>query len=104
MSQYFLPTMKETPSEAQIVSHRLMLRAGLIRQNIEAFGLTGVTRIYRRDATDLGDAGNRDPFGLVFVDPPYGKGLGERALASAAAGGWLAPGAQVNHWRSCRAV
>jgi prolyl-tRNA synthetase len=32
MSQYFLPTMKETPSEAQIVSHRLMLRAGLIRQ------------------------------------------------------------------------
>ena len=32
MSQYFLPTLKETPSEAQIVSHRLMLRAGLIRQ------------------------------------------------------------------------
>ena len=32
MSQYFLPTMKETPSEAQIVSHRLMLRAGLVRQ------------------------------------------------------------------------
>jgi len=32
MSQYFLPTLKETPSEAQIVSHRLMLRAGLVRQ------------------------------------------------------------------------
>jgi prolyl-tRNA synthetase len=32
MSQYFLPTLKETPAEAQIVSHRLMLRAGLIRQ------------------------------------------------------------------------
>jgi len=32
MSAYFLPTMKETPSEAQIVSHRLMLRAGMIRQ------------------------------------------------------------------------
>ena len=32
MSQYFLPTLKETPSEAQIVSHRLMLRAGMIRQ------------------------------------------------------------------------
>lgn len=32
MSQYFLPTMKETPAEAQIVSHRLMLRAGLVRQ------------------------------------------------------------------------
>src|ERR1043165_2068350 len=32
LSQYFLPTIKETPSEAQIASHRLMLRAGLIRQ------------------------------------------------------------------------
>src|SRR5580692_6888324 len=32
MSQYFLPTLKENPSEAQIVSHRLMLRAGLVRQ------------------------------------------------------------------------
>ncbi len=33
MSQYFLPTLKEDPSEAQIVSHRLMLRAGMIRQS-----------------------------------------------------------------------
>ncbi|MCW5752598.1 MAG: proline--tRNA ligase [Alphaproteobacteria bacterium] len=32
LSRYFLPTLKENPSEAQIVSHRLMLRAGLIRQ------------------------------------------------------------------------
>ena len=32
LSQYFLPTLKETPTEAQIVSHRLMLRAGMIRQ------------------------------------------------------------------------
>ncbi len=32
LSQYFLPTLKETPAEAQIVSHRLMLRAGLVRQ------------------------------------------------------------------------
>ena len=32
LTQYFLPTMKETPSEAQIVSHRYMLRAGMIRQ------------------------------------------------------------------------
>ncbi len=31
-SQLFLPTLKETPAEAQIVSHRLMLRAGMIRQ------------------------------------------------------------------------
>jgi len=32
LSQFFLPTLKETPTEAQIVSHRLMLRAGMVRQ------------------------------------------------------------------------
>jgi 16S rRNA (guanine966-N2)-methyltransferase len=66
---------------------------GLIRENVEAFGLTGRTKIFRRDATGLGEAGTVQPFGLVFADPPYGKGLGERALRSARDGGWLAPGA-----------
>ena len=66
---------------------------GLIRSNIEALALTGITRMLRRDATDLGRAGTIPPFGLAFCDPPYGKGLGERALASAAAGGWLRAGA-----------
>jgi len=66
---------------------------GLIRTNIEALGLNGVTRVLRRDAADLGRAGTIAPFDLVFCDPPYGKGLGESALASAAAGGWLKPGA-----------
>jgi 16S rRNA (guanine966-N2)-methyltransferase len=65
----------------------------LIRRNVEALGLTGATKIFRRDATDLGPAGRNDGFSLVFLDPPYGRGLGERALASAAAGGWLADGA-----------
>jgi len=37
LSRYFLPLLRETPAEAQIVSHRLMLRAGLIRQ--EAAGI-----------------------------------------------------------------
>ena len=37
LSRYFLPVLKEVPSEAQIVSHRLMLRAGMIRQ--EAAGI-----------------------------------------------------------------
>src|SRR5687768_14621773 len=64
---------------------------GLIRTNVEALGLTGITRILRRDATDLGRAGTIPPFDLVFCDPPYGKGLGEAAMASAAAGGWLKP-------------
>jgi 16S rRNA (guanine966-N2)-methyltransferase len=64
---------------------------GLIRRNIEALGLTGRTRIFRRDATRLGAAGTVAPFDVVFVDPPYGRGLGERALAAAQAGGWLKP-------------
>jgi 16S rRNA (guanine966-N2)-methyltransferase len=67
----------------------------LIRQNIEAFGLTGVTRIFRRDATSLGPAGKHRGFTLAFIDPPYGKGLAERALVSAATGGWLADGALI---------
>jgi 16S rRNA (guanine966-N2)-methyltransferase len=67
----------------------------LIRENIEALGLTGATRIFRRDATKLGDAKPIEPFALIFCDPPYGQGLAERALAGARAGGWLAPGAIV---------
>jgi 16S rRNA (guanine966-N2)-methyltransferase len=66
---------------------------GLIRTNVEAFGLTGRTKIFRRDATRLGEVGNIQPFGLLFADPPYGKGLGEQALASARQGSWLLPGA-----------
>ncbi|MFG1403292.1 16S rRNA (guanine(966)-N(2))-methyltransferase RsmD [Xanthobacter sediminis] len=62
----------------------------VIRENVEALGLTGVTRIFRRDATKLGPG---EPHTLVFCDPPYGKGLAEAALASARAGGWLAPAA-----------
>lgn len=66
---------------------------GLIRRNIEALGLTGRTRVFRRDATRLGEAGTVAPFDLVLCDPPYGQGLGERALASALAGSWINPGA-----------
>lgn len=64
----------------------------LIRENVEKMRAAGVTDLYRRDATRMGP--NRGaPFSLVFLDPPYGKGLGERALASATEGGWIAPGA-----------
>src|SRR6476469_5300265 len=59
-----------------------------IRRNVEALSLTGVTKIWRRDATKLGDAGALQPFDLIFCDPPYGTGLGEQALASAVDGGW----------------
>jgi 16S rRNA (guanine966-N2)-methyltransferase len=68
---------------------------GLIRDNVEAFGLTGVTRIFRRDAADLGPAGTVAPVQLAFLDPPYDKGLGERALNALHDGKWLVPGAIV---------
>ncbi|MCA3597172.1 MAG: 16S rRNA (guanine(966)-N(2))-methyltransferase RsmD [Methylobacterium sp.] len=68
---------------------------GLQRANVEALGLGGVTRILRRDATRLGPVSPFEPFDLVFCDPPYGRGLGEAALDSAIAGGWLKPGAMV---------
>jgi 16S rRNA (guanine966-N2)-methyltransferase len=65
----------------------------LIRQNVEALGLGGATRIFRRDATHLGPAHPVEPFSLVFLDPPYGRGLAEKALAALRAGGWLTPDA-----------
>jgi 16S rRNA (guanine966-N2)-methyltransferase len=67
----------------------------LLRANVEALGLGGVTRVFRRDATKLGDAPAGEVFTLVFLDPPYGKGLAPRALAALVAGGWLAPQALV---------
>lgn len=60
-----------------------------IRSNVEALGLNGATKLFRRDATQLGPVGTIEPFDLVFADPPYRKGLGEKALSSALAGGWL---------------
>ena len=66
----------------------------LLRQNIEKMRAMGVTNVFRRDATRLGE-NHGVPFDLVFLDPPYGMGMGEKALASARAGGWLAPGARV---------
>jgi 16S rRNA (guanine966-N2)-methyltransferase len=64
---------------------------GLIRDHIEAFGAGGVAKLLRRDATSLGPAGTMGPVDLVFLDPPYGEGLGELALASIKEGGWLKP-------------
>ncbi len=66
---------------------------GAVRENIEALGLTGASKLWRRDATKLGPASPMQPFQLLFADPPYGKGLGELALSAAAEGRWLSPGA-----------
>jgi 16S rRNA (guanine966-N2)-methyltransferase len=70
---------------------------GAIRENVEALGQFGTTRVHRRDATDLGvrPSGDGPPFELAFLDPPYAKGLGEVAMAKLSEGSWLAPGAIV---------
>ena len=68
---------------------------GLIRDHIEAFGAGGIAKLLRRDATALGVAGTMGPFDLVFLDPPYSKGLGELALTSLRDGNWLAPQATI---------
>ena len=68
---------------------------GLIRKNADALGVIGLVKIWRRDATDLGPCAPQPGFDLVFADPPYGKGLGEKALISLVSGKWLNPGAIV---------
>ncbi len=68
---------------------------GLIRENQMALGLAGHSRVFRRDASKLGPIGPMAPFALMFCDPPYRKGLGEKALISARDGGWLEAGALV---------
>lgn len=68
---------------------------GAIRENVDAMGLFGRTRVHRRDATQLGARPGADgpAFDLAFLDPPYGKGLAEAVLPKLVDGGWLAPGA-----------
>ena len=68
---------------------------GTIRTNADLCGAIGQTKIWRRDATLLGPCAPQTPYGLAFCDPPYGKGLGEKALASLVEGQWLVSSAVV---------
>jgi 16S rRNA (guanine966-N2)-methyltransferase len=65
----------------------------LLRENIRLCAAADRTAVLPRDARRPGPA--RHPCGLVFLDPPYGKGLGEAALAAAMAAGWVADDALV---------
>ena len=67
----------------------------LLRGNVDTLGAGGASKVYRRDATKLGPAHPMEPFSLVFLDPPYGKGLAGLALASARDGGWLTADALI---------
>lgn len=66
----------------------------LIKQNVRLLDAARETKLYRRNATHIGDL-RGDPFDIIFLDPPYGKSLGEKALAACIVGGWLAPEALV---------
>ena len=70
---------------------------GAIRENADAYGVMGRTRVHRRSAVDLGvrPGSDGDAFDLAFLDPPYRSGLGEQALARLIEGNWLRPGAVV---------
>src|SRR5947209_13899537 len=65
----------------------------LLRGNVEALALGGVTRIWRADATKLGRAPAGPRFDLAFLDPPYAQNLAGPALAALVSGDWLAPDA-----------
>jgi 16S rRNA (guanine966-N2)-methyltransferase len=76
----------------------------VIRRNAETLGVTGICKIWRRDATQLGRCAPQTPFDLVFMDPPYGKEHGSAALASLLEGQWLSPNAMIIIEESTRAA
>jgi 16S rRNA (guanine966-N2)-methyltransferase len=88
-----LEALSRGAAHATFVDDGTAARA-LLRENVALCTAQGVTKVFRRDATDLGPVKGA-AFDLVFLDPPYGRGIGEKALASALAGGWIAPGALV---------
>ncbi|RCL00237.1 MAG: 16S rRNA (guanine966-N2)-methyltransferase [Candidatus Tokpelaia sp. JSC188] len=76
-------------AEAVVFVEKSIEGYDLIQTNIKRLGLTGVARILRLDATQLDFIGSMAPFHLVFADPPYGHGLGEKAFVAALTGKWL---------------
>lgn len=88
-----LEALSRGAARVAFVDDGLAARA-LLRQNIEKMRAMGVTDVWRRDATKMGPC-RGEGYDLIFLDPPYGMGLGERALASCLADGWIAAGAMV---------
>jgi 16S rRNA (guanine966-N2)-methyltransferase len=68
--------------------------AGLIQRNAKLLGVEDTSHLLRMDATKLA-ANTAPPADLVFLDPPYGKGLGARALGAAKTANWIAPDALI---------
>jgi 16S rRNA (guanine966-N2)-methyltransferase len=89
-----IETLSHGAAFALLVDDSAEARA-LLRENTTTLGLGGVTKIFRRDATKLGPVAPVEPFSLIFLDPPYGQNLAEKALSSAREGGWLMPDALI---------
>ncbi|MBC6437862.1 MAG: 16S rRNA (guanine(966)-N(2))-methyltransferase RsmD [Rhodobacteraceae bacterium] len=88
-----LEALSRGAAHATFVDNGAAARA-LLRKNIALCRAQGAARVVPRDAARLG--GHRGtPFDLVFLDPPYGQGLGAVALAAGLAGGWIRAGALI---------
>ena len=74
----------------------------LLNRNIEICRAEDRARVIQRDARKPGIPAG-DPATLVFLDPPYGKRMGEAALNGLLAGGWIAPGALIV-WEESAAI
>ena len=74
----------------------------LLKENIQICDARAETKMIRRDARKL-TANTGPAFDLIFLDPPYGKGLGEKAIATAFEGGWIAQGALIV-WEESAAI
>ncbi|WP_376875455.1 16S rRNA (guanine(966)-N(2))-methyltransferase RsmD [Albirhodobacter sp. R86504] len=88
-----LEALSRGAARVAFVDDGLAARA-LLRQNIEKMRAMGVTDVWRRDATKMGPCRGAG-YDLIFLDPPYGLGLGEKALESCLAEGWIAPGCVI---------
>ena len=73
----------------------------IIRRNSLHLNLNNLVRVFKQDATNLSKNKANLKFNLIFLDPPYGKELGEKALKSAVDGNWLETGATVVWEENC---
>jgi len=87
-----LEALSRGAAYALFVDNGVEARA-LLRANIEALGVAGITRVFCRDATRLGEAPEPGRFRLAFLDPPYGQDLASPALRALRDGNWLGEGA-----------
>jgi len=90
---YGLEALSRGAEQATFVENGKVALA-LLPRNIDLMRAADQTTILRADATRPG-ANPGAGYDLIFLDPPYGKAMGEAALTCCIAGGWLAPGATV---------